>query len=245
MIDIHSHVIFGVDDGPETLTDALDLLVEAKKQGVAKIIATSHRRKGLFETPEVTILQHFCQLKEAANRLIPDLDLYYGGELYYTPALLDKLEQNLYPTLNGSRFVLIEFSGRTPYKDIRQAVIDVARLGLTPVLAHIERYQALENDEKGVRELINLGAYTQINSSSVLKAKVLGDPQRVFKKRARYFLDKGLVHCVASDMHNLTTRRPHMQEAYSLVEAKYGPKVAQALFVTNPQSLLDNKDIDI
>lgn len=240
MIDIHSHIIFGVDDGPQSLDDSLALLKEARQQGVTKIIATSHRRKGMFETPEATILQHFSQVKAAAAQQLPDLELYYGGELYYTPSALEKLEKGIFPTLNGSRFALIEFSGQTPYKDIHQAVSNLSLLGITPVLAHIERYHALENDEKKVRDLINMGAYTQINSASVLKPKLFGDKYKVFKKRARYFLDKDLVHFVASDMHNLDNRRPYMAEAYNVVKAAYGVSQADALFVTNPQSLLNN-----
>lgn len=240
MIDIHSHIIFGVDDGPKTLEDSLSLLAEASQQGVTKVVATSHRRKGMFETPESTILNHFTQVKEAASQEFPDLELYYGGELYYTPSVLEKLEQGHFPTLNGSRFALIEFSGHTPYKEIYQAVSELSLLGVTPVLAHIERYQALENDEKRVRDLISMGAYTQINSSSVLKPKLFGDQHKVYKKRARYFLDRNLVHCVASDMHNLDGRKPYMAEAYRLIEATYGRQEAQRLFVINPQSLLNN-----
>lgn len=240
MIDIHSHIIFGVDDGPKTLEDSLALLAEARRQGVTKIIATSHRRKGMFETPEELILSHFSQVKAAASQQFPDLDLYYGGELYYTPSVLEKLEQGYFPTLNGSRFALIEFSGQTLYKDIHQAVTNLSLLGITPVLAHIERYQELEHDEKRVRDLINMGAYVQINSSSVLKPRLFGDKHKVFKKRARYFLDKNLVHCVASDMHNLDSRQPHMAEAYQVVEQLYGIQRAQELFVTNPHSLLNN-----
>lgn len=240
MIDIHSHIIFGVDDGPKSLDDSLALLTEARRQGVTKIIATSHRRKGMFETPEETILQHFNQVKDEAAQMLPDLELYYGGELYYTPSVLEKLEKGIFPTLNGSRFALIEFSGQTPYKDIHQAVSNLSLLGITPVLAHIERYQALENDEKKVRDLINMGAYTQINSASVLKPKLFGDKHKLFKKRARYFLDKELVHYVASDMHNLDNRRPYMAEAYNIIKKDYDSQAAQELFVTNPQSLLDN-----
>lgn len=240
MIDIHSHIIFGVDDGPKHLEESLDLLKEARRQGVFKVVATSHRRKGMFETPEATILKHFSQVKEAASKVLPDLELYYGGELYYTSSVLDKLEKGQFPTLNGSRFALIEFSGHTSYKDMHQAVSELSLLGLTPVLAHIERYQELEHDEKRVKDLINMGAYVQINSSSVLKPRLFGDKHKVFKKRARYFLDKNLVHCVASDMHNLDGRKPYMAEAYQVVEQLYGIQRAQELFVTNPQSLLNN-----
>ena len=90
----------------------------------------------------------------------------------------------------------------TPYRDIHSALTKCSKCrGLRPVVAHIERYHTLENDEKKVRELINMGCYMQINSSSVLKPRLFGDTYKFMKKRARYFLDKDLVHVVASDMH--------------------------------------------
>lgn len=240
MIDLHTHIIPGVDDGPKTIEESLALLAEAYAQGVRHVVATSHRRKGMFETPEATILEQFLLLNSRAKSQFPDLQLSYGGELYYSDQMLAQLEAGHFPTLNGTRFVLIEFSSRTPYTSIHQAVRQVALLGLTPLLAHIERYEALAFDDKKVTELIQLGAYTQVNSSSLLKPKLFGDKQKQLKKRARFFLDKDLVHCVASDMHNLDQRRPYMKEAYDLVTSAYGNIRAQRLFITNPQTLLDN-----
>ncbi|MBZ4284026.1 capsular polysaccharide biosynthesis protein Cps4B, partial [Streptococcus pneumoniae] len=84
-------------------------------------------------------------------------------EIYYTPDVLDKLEKKRIPTLNDSRYALIEFSMNTPYRDIHSALSKILMLGITPVIAHIERYDALENNEKRVRELIDKGCYTQVN----------------------------------------------------------------------------------
>lgn len=113
-------------------------------------------------------------------------------------------------------------------------------LGITPIIAHIERYNALEFKKERVQELINMGCYTQINSSHVLKAKLFGDKYKIFKKRARYFLEEDLVHCVASDMHNTGDRRPYMTEAYRIVMKDFGRKRAHELFYFNPQTLLEN-----
>lgn len=88
MIDIHSHIVFGVDDGPATLQESLNLIGESYRQGVRTIVSTSHRRKGMFETPEETIADHFQQVKEAAESKYEDLTILYGGELYYSGDLL-------------------------------------------------------------------------------------------------------------------------------------------------------------
>ncbi|VNU52840.1 capsular polysaccharide biosynthesis protein Wzh [Streptococcus pneumoniae] len=238
MIDIHSHIVFDVDDGPKSIEDSKALLREAYNQGVRMIVSTSHRRKGMFETPEEKIATNFIKVREIAKEVADDLVIAYGAEIYYTPSILEKLEKKQLPTINGSRYALIEFSMHTPYREIHTGLSNILMLGITPVIAHIERYDALENNEKRVRELIDMGCYTQINSYHVLKPKLFGERYKFMKKRARYFLERDLVHVVASDMHNLDGRPPHMAEAYDLVTQKYGEAKAQELFIDNPRKIV-------
>lgn len=243
MIDIHSHIVFDVDDGPRDLADSRALLEESYRQGVRTIISTSHRRKGMFETPENKIAEHFKLVQEIAKEISDDLTVLYGAEIYYTSDVLDKLEKKIIPSLADTRYALIEFSMTTPYKEIHTALSNILRLGITPVVAHIERYHCLENDEKKVRDLIDMGCYMQINSSSVLKPKLFGDKYKFMKKRARFFLEKDLVHFVASDMHNLDDRPPYMEEAYQIISKKYGVAYAEQLFRKNQEILLRNEYI--
>ncbi|MBF0713330.1 tyrosine protein phosphatase [Gemella sp. GH3] len=241
MIDIHSHIIFGVDDGPKTLEESILLIKESYSQGTRSIIATSHRRKGMFETPEEKIRENFNIIKSEIEKILPDLNLYYGAEIYFTSDILNKLENNIFPTLGDTDYVLIEFSSSTRYTEIYKAVDKIILLGKIPILAHIERYNELVNSEKKVRNLIDKGAYIQINSASVLKVKLFGDSQKEYKKRAKYFLDKDLVHFVATDMHNLTSRKPYFKEAYKIIEKKYGKKRAEDLFVNNQRKIQNNE----
>lgn len=243
MIDIHSHIVFDVDDGPRTREESLALLQEAFSQGIRTIVATSHRRKNMFETPEEVIMENFKEVQSLAKQELPDLTILYGAEIYYSEDALEKLEHNQIPTLNDTQYALIEFSTRTPYWEIRNALSKILLLGIKPVIAHIERYDELENNEKRVKELIDMGCYTQINSSSVLKPRLFRDKYRLFKKRAQYFLAHNLVHCVASDMHNLTARPPYMKQAFTLIKQQYGEEKAQELFTVNPQSIISNKII--
>ncbi len=241
MIDIHSHIVFDVDDGPSTIEESLALIGESYRQGVRTIVSTSHRRRDLFKTSEEKIYENFKQVKEAAEAKFDDLTVLYGGELYYNNALLEKLENHQVPRMNDTQFALIEFSMKTPWKEIHEAVNKVLMLGVTPIIAHIERYNALENQEDRVRELINMGCYTQINSAHVLKPRLFGDKNRVFKKRARYFLEKNLVHIVASDMHNLGPRPPYMDQARDIITRDFGDRRAFDLFEGNAKTLLENK----
>ncbi len=243
MIDIHSHIVFDVDDGPSTIEESLALIGESYRQGVRTIVSTSHRRRDLFKTSEEKIFTNFKQVKEVAEAKYDDLTILYGGEIYYNNALLDKLEHHKVPRMADTQFALIEFSMTTPWKEIHEAVNKVLMLGVTPIIAHIERYNALENNEDRVRELINMGCYTQINSAHVLKPRLFGDKYRVFKKRARYFLEKNLVHIVSSDMHNLGSRPPYMNQAREIITKDFGGKRAYALFEGNAKTLLENKDL--
>ena len=243
MIDIHSHIVFDVDDGPKDKSESIALLKEAYAQGVRTIVSTSHRRKGMFETPEEDIARNFKVVKELAKEIGPDFTILYGAEIYYSSDALNKLENQQIPQLNGTRYALIEFSMNTPYREIHNALTNVLMLGITPVIAHIERYDALENNEKRVKELINMGCYTQVNSSSILKPKLFGDTYKFMKKRARYFLERDLVHIVASDMHNLDSRPPYMKEAYEIVSKKYGLDKARELFILNPEKIIKDQII--
>ncbi|HEN7484545.1 TPA: tyrosine protein phosphatase [Streptococcus agalactiae] len=240
MIDIHSHIVFDVDDGPKTLEESLSLIEESYRQGVRIIVSTSHRRKGMFETPEDIIFKNFSIVKHEAEKRFEHLQILYGGELYYTSDMLEKLKLKQIPTLNNTKFALIEFSMQTSWKDIHTALSNVLMLGITPVVAHIERYNALENQKERVKEIINMGCYTQINSSHILKQKLFNDKHKRFKKRARYFLEENLVHFVASDMHNLDVRPPFLAEAYKIICRDFGKERASQLFIENAQSILKN-----
>ncbi len=238
MIDIHSHIVFDVDDGPKSIEESKNLLREAYSQGVRTIVSTSHRRKGMFETPEEKIATNFLKVREMAKEVADDLVIAYGAEIYYTPDVVEKLEKKLIPTLNDSHYALIEFSMNTPYRDIHKGLSDILMLGITPVIAHIERYDALENNEKRVQELIDMGCYTQVNSSHFLKPKLFGETYKFMKKRAQHFLERDLVHVIASDMHNLDRRPPHMEEAYDIIAKKYGEDKAKELFKDNPRKII-------
>ena len=149
MIDIHSHIVFDVDDGPKNRADSKALLEEAYAQGVRTIVSTSHRRKGMFETPEDKIAANFSEVKQLAQEIATGFEYRVRScRFIFLVIALEKLEKDLIPRLNDTRFALIEFSMNTPYRDIHSALTKVLMLGITPVVAHIERYHTLETMRK-------------------------------------------------------------------------------------------------
>ena len=233
--------MFDVDDGPKTRQDTRELLTESYRQGVRTIISTGDTIVVLEKTPEEKIAANFHEVQQIAKEVADDLTILYGAEIYYTSDILEKLDKKIIPTLGGTSYALIEFSMTTPYREIHSALNNVLRLGITPVVAHIERYHCLENETKKVQDLINMGCYMQINSSSVLKPKLFGEKYKFMKKRAQFFMEQDLVHFVASDMHNLGPRPPYMQEAYQIISKKYGKAYADALFRENQEILLKDE----
>lgn len=241
MVDIHSHIVFGVDDGAHDLDETRELLQDSYNQGVRTIIATPHRRRGMFETSNEVINANFVKVEEVAREIADDFRVYLGSEVFYCEGEIANIEARKYATLAETDYILVEFSYEIRYKEMQKALRDIIQLGFMPVVAHVERYNNL--DEKKVQELINMGVLIQVNAASVLKLKLFGDKHKNYKKRAKKYLDAELVHFIASDMHNMSTRRTHMAEAYNIIEKKYGTTYAYELFAKNQERLLMNKII--
>lgn len=241
MVDIHSHIVFGVDDGARDLDEVRDLLQDSYNQGVRTIIATPHRRRGMFEASNEVINENFIKVEEVAREIADDFRVYLGSEIFYREGEIANIEAKKYATLAETDYILVEFSYEIRYKEMQKALRDIIQLGFMPVVAHVERYNNL--DEKKIQELINMGVLIQINAESVLKPKLFGDKHKNYKKRAKKYLDAELVHFIASDVHNMNTRRNCMAEAYDIIEKKYGTTYAYELFAKNQERLLMNKII--
>jgi tyrosine-protein phosphatase cpsB len=243
MIDIHSHILFGVDDGAKTIEDSLALIEEMYNQGVKIFILTPHRRKNMFEKSKQEIEENFKKLKQAVKEKYNDLiRIYLGTEIYYTEDIPDKIERNEIHSMAGTRNVLVEFNYGIRTKDLEDAIYNIVTLGKTPIIAHIERYDCLEKNDETILNLIELGAKMQVNAESILKINLFGDNKKVYKKRAKYFLENDLVDIIASDAHNLSTRKPYMKKAYDIIVDKYGKKRAENLFYKTPARIMMERD---
>lgn len=232
-VDIHTHILPGVDDGAKDLADALNLLHMARKNGTTDVILTPHYR-GKFRknTPE-QLRACFETLNAEVRRSIPDMNLYLGNEAAMDRELGEKIAEGRVLSINDSRYVLLEFDYSCAYIRMMDGVMNVFSCGYIPIIAHAERYDILRKNKRLIDEILQLGALVQINADSVLGKAGLGT-----KWYCRRLLGQGKVHFIASDAHDEQERTPVLGECFQYVSKRYGEDYAWALFRDNAQALL-------
>lgn len=234
LTDIHCHILPGVDDGAESGKVTMELLRQEYKDGIRRIIVTPHYRAGMFE-PSLKIVEHrFQKVKEHAARIGKSgIRMYLGCEYYRSITMCEDIGNELRYTMAGTSYILTEFSARDTYRTIRNIVYDLVAREFTPIIAHVERYDALQKDTEDIADLIELGAMIQVNAGSVL-----GDSGRKIKRFCKKLMDLNYVHFVASDCHDMTNRVPKLGECAAYIEKKRGEEYARQIFQYNPDKIL-------
>ena len=222
--DIHSHLIWGVDDGAETKEQTIRMLHDAVLDGISRIICTPHMTPGVYAFPEEIFLEHFQEAQEFIEKEKLPLRLYRGAELLYTENTPRLLREGAVPTLAGSRYAMIEFSPTDSKEHIFSALQKVSGAGVIPVIAHMERYPAIRRTQD-VRELKSrFHALVQIN------ARTLTRKQPLFRKKFfdSLFLEH-LADFIATDTHALPGRGTCMTEGMEALTRQYGELEARRL----------------
>ncbi|MDO5416761.1 MAG: hypothetical protein Q4F29_06140 [Lachnospiraceae bacterium] len=233
IIDIHAHVLPGMDDGAEHLEEALQMLQMAYGQGVRKVIATPHYQKGEYQYSLQEAKEAFRTLKEAAQEKLPDMSLYLGQEIYYFSDLTEELTDGRALTLAGSRFVLVEFSTEVSWSYLYQAVRKLSQAGYLPIIAHVERYPTLRQAGR-LKELKEAGARLQMNFRS-LQGSILNQRTRW----CRNVVLEGSIHYLATDMHNTDSRRPEIDKTAEWLLKKGGMRLLRKLTEKNQEEILN------
>lgn len=240
MIDIHCHILPGVDDGSKDLEESLEMAKIAHSEGIKKIVNTSHYHPSFeYETGEVVLekLNSFNKLLKEKNI---DLEVIMGNELYYTPDIIEELEHLDFNTMGNSKHILIEFPPLNVPQNLADIVYEIKLKGYTPILAHVERYARIEDNPNIIYDCIKEGALIQINASSII-----GKNGKETKNLCTLLLDHSMVHLVGSDAHSATRRRPLMRESYDYVRSNYEKDYADDLFSRNSNCIIENKDLEI
>lgn len=235
-VEMHCHILPGVDDGARTMDEALELLRMEAAQGVRQVILTPHYRMGYFETPREEIRKIYQKLCGRVSCEGIPVTCYLGCELHKTADILQFLEQDPGFRMADTSYVLLEFSGNDTFHTIRNYTAGLLNNGYRPVLAHIERYRELDTER--VQELIELGACMQVNAESVMGRN--GWKARRFCHR---LLKLDRVHFVGSDAHDSKKRPPCLGICAAYLKKKFGTEQTMRLLSENPQKLLKNEYI--
>ncbi len=239
MIDMHTHILFGVDDGAKTIDDSLALINEEIKKGVNKIILTPHYKRRYSDTGTDKVTENFKILKNYAVEENLKVELYLGCEVYLDFKYYDIIWNEPIITLAGSDYILIEFSMTDTPNNIPEICYEARLKGYIPIIAHVERYDVLYENSQLIKDILNEGAYFQINASAVISKE-----DRESRKFVNYLLKNELVSFIASDVHNQASRAFYLDEAYSAVNKICSHSYAEKIFRENQENIIMNKYFD-
>lgn len=242
MIDLHCHIIPYIDDGARSAHVACAMARHAVKSGVTTVVATPHcnlgRRPNYRDREYFMILGMFRALLKQEGI---DLAVLPGAEVFVHPSNIRELiEENRLVTLNRSRYLLVEFPFDCSGEVISSLLDTVARRGLVPVVAHPERYDAVQSRPQLVARWFSQGYIIQVNKGSLLGRLGTGAA-----RCSAQLLRHGLVHVVASDAHDMKYRPPGFQSLLSALEPEVGREYLRLLLQINPQRILSDRPIPI
>lgn len=240
MIDIHAHILPGLDDGSDRTLTSLRMAELAVRSGVTDLIATPHsNQRGRFENYASDELQaQFQRLKEAVRREQLNLRLHLGMEVYATSDMADLYREGKLLTLAGSRYLLMEFGFHDDAYYMDHVLRRVLDTGVTPILAHPERYHALQALPDIMADWVKSGVHMQIN-----KGSLSGFFGKESFRLAVTMLNHDLASFVASDAHRSDQRTPVLRDAWHWIASHYSEHLAERLLLRNPQRVLRNEPL--
>lgn len=235
MVDIHCHILPGLDDGPETIEMACEMAEMAIAEGVTHIIGTPHSND----------THHFDPALVRSRR--DELQARFDGRLTLTTGCdfhmsFDNL-QNIRTgatcyTLNQKNYLLVEFAQYSIPPSMDQALHELQLAGLRPIITHPERNPLLRAQQDRLFQWLRQGCYVQVTAGALQ-----GKWGPAAQEAAERWLEGGAVHFCASDAHNVTSRPPKVKEAYDLLLKRSGEDLARALFVENPLAAFEGRDL--
>lgn len=232
IIDIHSHILPGVDDGAKTMEEALGTLMEAQRQGIEKIIVTPHYHPGRYIVTPAQIREKLALLSAECRTRNICVELYPGQECFYHSGMSDALLNGKALTMAGSRYVLVEFEPDCLYSYMASGLRELQSCGYRPILAHFERYRCLREWER-LDELKERGTLLQMNFDTLLFGG------SVFHRNPwKKAIENGLVDYLGSDCHGTHFRPLETAKAVRRLTAWINPASADELLHERAADLL-------
>jgi protein-tyrosine phosphatase len=237
MIDLHCHILPDVDDGAPDLETALEMAAMAVADGITITACTPHIMPGVYDNEASTIRTRIDELKHVlAERNVP-LELVAGSDSHMRPDFTSALDRGRILTLNDSRYVLFEPPHHVAPPRLEECLFSIQMAGYVPILTHPERLSWIGSRYPLIAQLARSGIWMQITAGSLTGR---------FGKHPKYWaermLGEGLVHILASDAHNCTSRPPLLSQAYELAIGLVGKEEAAHLVLTRPSGVLNNTD---
>ncbi|KAA6464930.1 exopolysaccharide biosynthesis protein [Acidobacteria bacterium AB60] len=228
MVEIHYHLLFGVDDGPRTLEDSLALANASAAEGVTHIVATPHSN----HEHRFDLAGNREKLERLNERLEGRLTLGLGCDFHLSYENLEDLrrDQSKY-TINGKQYLLVEFSDASIPAVTSEILYDLQLNGLLPIITHPERNPILVQNPRRLADWIRGGCLVQVTAASLT-----GRFGRRAKAMCFDLIQKNWVHFIASDAHSMGGRPPAMREAYQVLEQEFGRDTAERLCERNPRA---------
>jgi len=234
--DIHSHILPGVDDGAKDMDETRRMLLTAYEEGIRIIVATPHYIAGRKNMKVDRLLSIYEEVNHAAANVSKEFQIILGNELFYNLELLDALKKGDALTIDGTRYILVEFLPSASFREIWEGINHCIFAGYIPILAHTERYHCLLKDYKLVDDLIKSGAYIQLNLSCITGWGL--NIMAVFSHR---LLKRGWVHFLGTDSHDSCERAPCAKEASTYLKKMYGEYTVRKLLWENPMTMIEDK----
>lgn len=241
MIDIHSHIIPGVDDGAASETEAAVMLRLAVETGTKAIVATPHyynRWQCTVSSSKRLMDERFERFRAFIDNADIDMRVYQGAELFGVNNITELVRHGEIITLNGSRYVLVEFDFEDDFARVRYCTSQLVSSGYVPVIAHPERYGFLQKEPSNVYWFLEHGCLLQINKGSPLGRYGSGA-----MKYSRWLLENRFVHAVASDCHSPFRRTSDMSRTHEWISLNFGQSYANTIFEENPMMILMDEQI--
>ena len=235
MIDMHSHIINGIDDGSKSIEMTINMLKKAEQSGTTDIIATPHFMRGRFEVEYNEVLKKVEELKGISRENNIDINIYAGQEVYYSRKLLEYYNDKIIGTINNSKYMLIELPMlEFNIEEVINTIYELQIRGITPIIAHPERYKPFIKKPSMINALIKEGMLFQLNAGSIA-----GDFGKDVKKTATKYLEHNIYSVIGSDAHRDRGRDTDMREALNILEEDKKEE-----FINNGRAILENKDVD-
>jgi protein-tyrosine phosphatase len=236
MIDLHCHILPGMDDGPETLGEAVAMCRSAADDGIETIVATPHYKPGTYEFTGPEIREAVESLSKEIAKQGLEIRILPGAEMTVSPEMHGSLTPGGYLTINRGRYFLAEFRPLSVPAHWDAFLLSFLNAGMTPIIAHPERNAWFINHPEALTAAVRSGILVQITAMSITGG--FGAEARDFSV---YLLRNNLVHAIASDAHSADQRPPQLSEAVALAADVVGREKAEALVTTLPNAIIEGR----